>query len=95
MYPDQCGVEAVRRLREDGFAHLVVGVTGNVLEDDVIEYLDAGADMVMGKPVKMDMLRMLLRHVKEHGNLSRPDMYLSEAEHDATLLEWNKKERLK
>eukprot|EP01036_Dinobryon_divergens_P026574 gene26574-35242_t len=90
-----CGVEAVRRLREDGFAHLVVGVTGNVLEDDVIEYLDAGADMVMGKPVKMDMLRMLLRHVKEHGNLSRPDMYLSEAEHDATLLEWNKKERLK
>ena len=71
-------MEAVRKLREEGYAKLVVGVTGNVLDDDVMEYLAAGADMVLGKPVKVDMLRMLIRHVKEHGNLSRPNMKLLE-----------------
>lgn len=74
----QCGVEAVRKLREEGYAKLVVGVTGNVLDDDVMEYLAAGADMVLGKPVKMNMLKMLISHVEMHGNQSIPDMMLSE-----------------
>ena len=72
-------MEAVRKLREEGYGKLVVGVTGNVLDDDVMEYLAAGADMILGKPVKVDMLRMLISHVKMHGNLSIPDMMLSEA----------------
>ena len=88
----QCGVEAVRKLREEGYAKLVVGVTGNVLDDDVIEYLAAGADMVLGKPVKVDMLRMLIRHVKEHGNLSMSDMMLWEVrDSGGDHLAWKKK----
>lgn len=74
----QCGVEAVRKLRAEGYTKLVVGVTGNVLDDDVVEYLSAGADIVLGKPVKVDVLKMLIRHVKVNGNLSIPDMTLSE-----------------
>ena len=88
----QCGVEAVRKLREEGYAKLVVGVTGNVLDDDVMEYLSAGADMVLGKPVKVDMLRMLIRHVKEHGNFSMPDMMLWEVrDSGGDHLAWKKK----
>ena len=81
-------MEAVRKLREGGYGKLVVGVTGNILDDDVAEYLAAGADMVLGKPVKLDMLRMLIRHVKVNGNLSMPDMTLSE---DGGYLAWKKK----
>ena len=84
-------MEAVRKLREEGYAKLVVGVTGNILDDDVVEYLAAGADMVLGKPVKVDMLRMLIRHVKEHGNLSMPDMMLSDQEPWSGMLAWKKK----
>ena len=84
-------MEAVRKLREEGYAKLVVGVTGNVLDEDVREYLAAGADMVLGKPVKMDMLRMLIRHVKENGNMSMPDMTLSEEEPCNGYLVWKKK----
>ena len=62
----------------------VVGVTGNVLDDDVVEYLDAGADMVMGKPMKITSLTALLHHVKLHGPLSRRGMTLSE-ERNGTL----------
>ena len=71
-------MEAVRKLRAEGYTKLVVGVTGNVLDDDVVEYLSAGADIVLGKPVKVDVLKMLIRHVKVNGNLSIPDMTLSE-----------------
>ena len=88
----QNGLEAVRKLREEGYPKLVVGVTGNVLVEDVVQYLSAGADLVMGKPVKLELLRRLLRHVKEHGALSRPGMLLSEAERGGNVvLTWQKK----
>ena len=71
-------MDAVRILRSEGYAKLVVGVTGNILDDDVIEYLGAGADMVIGKPVKKVVLTKLLDYVKEkRGAVSRPGMYLS------------------
>jgi hypothetical protein len=63
----------------------VVGVTGNILDDDVMDYLSAGADMVIGKPVKADMLRLLVHYVKVNGNISKPGMMLS-ADDDASLL---------
>ena len=56
---------------------LVIGVTGSALDEDVTHYLAAGADMVLGKPVKVDMLRMLIGHVKVHGNISMPFMMLA------------------
>ena len=86
-------MEAVRKLREDGYGKLVVGVTGNVLDDDVVEYLAAGADLVLGKPVKVDMLRMLVNHVKVHRNISIPGMMLSEEVHSVGggHLSWKKK----
>ena len=31
-------------------------MTGIILDEDVIEYLAAGADMIMGKPVKLGLL---------------------------------------
>jgi hypothetical protein len=68
----------------------VVGVTGNALDTDVNDYLSAGADMVMGKPVKTGMLKMLLRYVKEHGPLSKPGMKLLEGELSGQLTWRNK-----
>ena len=78
MMNEQGGMEAARKLRGGGYANLVVGVTGNVLNDDVEQFLAAGADMIMGKPVRIALLLMLLTYVREHGALSRPDMQLSE-----------------
>jgi len=72
------GVEATKRLREGGFKNLVVGVTGNVLEDDVAEYLQAGADIILGKPMKINVLGMVFRHVEESGYTSQPGMTLVE-----------------
>jgi CheY-like chemotaxis protein len=64
---------------------LVVGVTGNVLEDDIAEYLDAGADLVLSKPIKFTSLMMLLRFGEAHGFVSQPNMTLVE---HGNHLEW-------
>ena len=78
-------MEATKRIREGGFKNLIAGVTGNIMEDDVAEYLRAGADIVFGKPLKMNMLTLLLRHVREGGSLSEPGMTLVEVRNQ---MEW-------
>ena len=83
-------MEAVRKLRAGGFTKLVVGVTGNVMDNDVVNYLAAGTDMVISKPVRVVLLRMLLLHVHKHGANSRPGMELSEG-HDGANLTWKDK----
>ena len=82
-------MEATRRLRANGYKNLVIGVTGNVLEDDVIEFLAAGADIVLGKPIKMTLLSTILHHLKNEGSLSRPGMTLVE---EQQTLVWRTRE---
>ena len=60
-----------------GYTNLVAKVTGNVLNDDVMDYENAGAYIiVMGKPVKMNVLSTILRHVVKDGPVSQPGMTL-------------------
>ena len=58
------GPEACRAIREIGYTGFVLGVTGNLLPEDVGYFLDSGADAVLGKPFKYTDLEQLLM---EHG----------------------------
>jgi hypothetical protein len=57
------GIEATKCVRALGFAGRVVGITGNVLKDDVKSFLDAGADLVLPKPVSSADLMKLLQSI--------------------------------
>ena len=46
------GVEVASRTRELGCPVFIVGCTGNALKQDQSEYLDAGADKILTKPIK-------------------------------------------
>jgi CheY-like chemotaxis protein len=72
MMPTMRGVEATKILRENDFPYLVVGVTGNVMIEDIREFLNAGADMVLAKPFQMSKLDMLLRFIADNGCESQP-----------------------
>lgn len=48
----------------------IVAVTANVMENDVAEYLDAGMTAVLGKPVKREQLRAVIKDVL--GDTSQP-----------------------
>ncbi|KAH9939060.1 uncharacterized protein BXZ73DRAFT_44250 [Epithele typhae] len=58
--PVMSGLEAVTKLRELGRGDFVVGVTGNALLADQQEYLEAGVDHVLTKPVLEKSLRSML-----------------------------------
>jgi len=72
-------VEAARIIRTLGYEGLIIGITGNVLDDDVKLYLEGGADIVLSKPLKMSQLEMIFSHADEHGTRSIPNMKLTES----------------
>ena len=62
--PVMNGPESCKGVREMGYTGFVVGVTGNLLPEDVGYFLDCGADAVLSKPFKYKALEELLI---EHG----------------------------
>ncbi|KZO96568.1 hypothetical protein CALVIDRAFT_549576 [Calocera viscosa TUFC12733] len=59
--PVLSGEDAVRKLRAEGRADLVVGCTGNALKTDQTSYLSAGADRVLTKPIMLKDLKAMLQ----------------------------------
>ena len=49
--PVMDGPSAARALRDLGFKLPIIGVTGNVLPDDIDYFINMGANIVVGKPV--------------------------------------------
>ncbi|KAF9466167.1 hypothetical protein BDZ94DRAFT_1252261 [Collybia nuda] len=58
--PVLSGLKAVEKLRQLGRSDLIIGVTGNALLTDQKEYLDAGVDRVLTKPVLERSLKDML-----------------------------------
>jgi CheY-like chemotaxis protein len=54
--PVMNGPEATRRLREMGCTASIIGITGNVLREDVAFFMSNGADHVLPKPVNMGLI---------------------------------------
>ena len=59
IMPVMKGGEAAEKIRELGYVNPIIGVTGNLLEEDVAEFLKNGANTVIGKPVKFNTLKLL------------------------------------
>ncbi|KAF8332759.1 uncharacterized protein EI90DRAFT_3288937, partial [Cantharellus anzutake] len=58
--PHLSGVEMTKRLRKFGRRDLIIGVTGNATTEDQKEYVEAGADHVLTKPVREENLKAML-----------------------------------
>ena len=56
------GPRATREIRSLGFEGLIIGVSGNVFEEDVEHFIESGADAVYAKPLKIDILKGILDH---------------------------------
>ena len=54
-----------------GFTILVIGLTASALSDDVDAYVEAGADLVLSKPLQISHLDGILKFVTRNGNHSR------------------------
>lgn len=68
VMPNLDGPSAVRELRCRGCEVPIIGVTGNVMREDVEAFKGAGANEVMGKPVKAVKLREVLSDLSRNNN---------------------------
>ena len=62
--PRMNGPEATKILRKDGVLIPIVGITGNVLSNDIEYFKEAGANEVLAKPLKREHLEDLLERVQ-------------------------------
>ena len=53
IMPDMSGLEVSRTLRKRNYTNLIIGVTGNSLDRDLKEFVEAGADIACPNPCAM------------------------------------------
>ncbi|KDR80820.1 hypothetical protein GALMADRAFT_241276 [Galerina marginata CBS 339.88] len=70
--PVMSGLKVVEKMRQLGRTDFIVGVTGNALLSDQEEYLDAGVDRVLTKPVLERSLRDILVMAEEKRKGQQP-----------------------
>ena len=70
MMPVMTGIESTSACRNIGYGGLIIGVTGNTLGEEVLAFLDAGADIILGKPVNVPQLYAIINHMRTYGKLS-------------------------
>ena len=61
MMPRLRGTEAAQQIRALGYRGIIVGVTGNVLQEDIDEFISHGVDFVAPKPLDMELLKKKLK----------------------------------
>ena len=71
LMPNMNGIDSTSQMRRAGFKYIIAGLTGNVTEQDVTEYLNEGADLVLHKPLNVEMIDKLIHFVETAGPLSR------------------------
>eukprot|EP01033_Poteriospumella_lacustris_P016855 gene16855-12065_t len=74
-----------RIIRKLGYDNLIIGVTGNSMEDELNDFLQAGADFAITKPMKPNVLDILLQYMNTFGCRSHPNERLVIRN---TSLEW-------
>ena len=55
---------------------MIVGITGNALDEEVAQFIHAGADLVLMKPLLMETMQALLHYCVLHGTTTTPGMKL-------------------
>ena len=54
------GPEAAKSLRNLGYTLPIIGLTGNIMDDDIKNFIENGANEILGKPTKKEKLKEIL-----------------------------------
>lgn len=87
VMPVLSGPQAAKILRERGFTAYIVGITGNAMDEDVRDYEEHGADVVLTKPLRMEMLDKTLSFITKHSVADRGQLkdFLTSSEVQAAV----------
>ena len=70
LMPVMNGLEATKALRDRGFTGVIIGLTGNAMNEDIEEFESHGADMVLPKPLKMTHLDYTIKYIGMKGMIN-------------------------
>ena len=54
-------------LRNLGYNHLIIGITGCAFDDERLTFLKAGVDCILTKPINVTLLNLLLQFISVNG----------------------------
>ena len=54
--PVMNGIEATKQIREIGYTNPILGLTGSLIDKDIKDFIDSGANEVLAKPLKRNIL---------------------------------------
>jgi len=86
--PSLSGLRLVRFIRAGGFRHVLVVLCNEEEEADVADYLSAGADLVLTRPLRTDLVELLLQLLKTSGCLSLRGRCSLSMDPDTHYLRW-------
>jgi CheY-like chemotaxis protein len=89
LMPVMDGVTATKALRAMAYPNLIIGITGNAMDDDVFAFLEAGADAVLLKPLQLASLETLFKFIAAKGYCSHRGMRLKATEDTYEWAPWN------
>lgn len=82
------GMQTAKIMRGVGYRNLLVGMTSYNMDNEVSDFVTAGADFVILKPLSMVVLTLLLKHLAERGPESRWESNLKLQIMGNSQLEW-------
>jgi CheY-like chemotaxis protein len=62
--PTMRGRDAVKALRDMNYTGIVIGVTANVLQSDIEDFVSQGANAVIKKPMSAEKLEVVLEEMR-------------------------------
>jgi nitrogen-specific signal transduction histidine kinase/CheY-like chemotaxis protein len=65
--PLMSGIEVAKELRESGYKHLIIGLTGEDNETTNKQFLENGADIVFIKPLDISKIKMINEFIMTYG----------------------------
>lgn len=77
MMPIMQGNDASLALRVLGYDNMIIGVTGNALEEDKRAFVESGADVVLAKPTSKGVITNLLHYVNKFGAKRHPNIQIN------------------
>lgn len=79
LMPVMNGCVATSIIRNMGYRNIIAGITGNILDDDIAEFLHAGANIVYKKPLSILSLKKFKSYIDVHGCVIDPEDKLIES----------------
>jgi CheY-like chemotaxis protein len=67
MMPNMSGIDATKRIRQMGFDKIILGLTGNTMDNETVDFENAGADVIFWKPIKAAQCELVIEHMKNFG----------------------------